>query len=139
MNKLDVCLHNSCMVARWTNSCTCLQSLWADGFIIPAFILIPTGAGFVHPQYETCSCLEHVAFCMPAWQLHGRGAGILFKVLRDITEDDSAKSWKGTMLGPPVVPFSPLFWGSRKSWYPYSNLSTGGPRMGSSIGCEIQP
>ncbi|CAJ1438651.1 unnamed protein product [Effrenium voratum] len=27
---------------------------------------------------------------MPAWQLHGRGAGILFKVLRDITEDDSA-------------------------------------------------
>ena len=38
------------------------------------------------------------------------------------------------ILGPPVVPFYQLFGvlGSptkidRKSWYPYSNLSTGGP------------
>ena len=38
-------------------------------------------------------------------------------------------------VGPPVVPFYPFFGGGsptkidhRKSWYPYSHLSTGGPR-----------
>ena len=44
------------------------------------------------------------------------------------------KMKQGYFLGPPVVPSSALFWGrvplklTEKSWYAYSNLSTGGPR-----------
>ena len=50
-------------------------------------------------------------------------------------------------LGPPVVLFYQLFWlggfpyynRQNKSWYPYSNLSTGGPRQRKAASVVAQP